>query len=451
MELSEQPHYLRFAPAICIGILLFFTFRLYGYSYFWLDDFNNLHWIQQWSLWQGIRDVLSPSTEHFRPVGLLAYQIAFKLFGRDARFYHALMWAIHTLNVMMVYTVLKRFTESRPGAAVGAMLFASTPVFNDIFWSFGTIFELTGLPLFLAGMLLWQRNRRSVAVVLGATAVFILAIKAKEVAITLPAIWLAQDLLLRRPWKWKDAAAFLLPILVCVWFGLQKAAQMRAADPSDPYYMDLRGIVVGRGFAYYFNRLFQTELKWQIWSIGFVVVLLILLALKWRLAAFFQVYVFLTFMPLIFLVNHRFTFYWYFPMLGVCGLAALVVKAATEGILRYVPAQRLAPYACLGFSILCAAYYVYFHNVTEGPRQWGQQTAADFRELVDSLQALPPPGKGETLFFNSLPEYFDAGTLQCAAEFALQRFDFGVRVVKEFPLEAHYRLHFENSRAIMQP
>jgi len=446
IKATDQPLSARFAPALCIGVLLLFTFRQYNFAYFWLDDFNNLHWIQQWSLLDGIGRVFSPSGQYFRPVGMLVYQIAFNIFDRDPRPYHWLMWAIHSLNVAIIYVVLKNFTGSRPGAAVGAMLFACPPMFNDIFWSFGMIFELIGAPLFFTGMLLWQRKRRSLAVVLAACAVFILAIKAKEMAITLPAIWLLQDVLLRRPLKWKEVGAIVLPGLIGAWYGLQRLSEMRAPDPNQPYYMDVRGIVMGRGFAYYLNNLFETNLRWQIWCIGFTVVLLILLALKWRLAAFFQMYVFVTFLPLIFLVNHRHPFYWYFPMLGVCGLAALLVKAATERVISRISSRRLAPYASLAFALLCLAYFVHSSRATAVHRQWQQEISEKYRGFIESLQQLPPPDQGETLFFTSVPDHFDADTLRFASELALHRSDIAVKLVQEFPADARYRLVFENSR-----
>jgi hypothetical protein len=443
---TEQPFSTRFVPALCIGVLLLFTFRQYTFAYFWLDDFNNLHWIQQWSLLDGIGHVFSPSAQYFRPVGMLVYQIAFNLFDRDPRPYHWLMWAIHSLNVAIVYVVLKRFTESRAGAAVGAMLFAYPPIFTDIFWSFGTIFELIGAALFFTGMLLWQRKSRSLAIVLASCAVFILAIKTKEMAITLPAVWLLQDVLLRRPLKWKEFGAIVLPGLIGAWYGLQKLSEMRAPDPNQPYYMDFHGIVMGRGFGFYFNTLFDTNLRWQIWCIGFTVVLLILLALKWRLAAFFQMYVFVTFLPLIFLVNHRGPFYWYFPMLGVCGLAALLVKTATERVTSRISPRRLAPYGSFAFALLCLVYFIHSSRATAVQREQQQDISEKYRGFVESLQQLPPPDQGETLFFTSVPDYFDADALRFASELALHRSDIAVKLVQESPPDARYRLVFENSR-----
>ena len=177
---DERYRYLELVPFVAIGILLIAACRLYGYAYFWLDDFNNLHWVRLRTFPEAIGLMLSPSAEHFRPVGMFFYQIAYALFDRDPRPYHWLMWAIHGLNVTLVYVVLKRLTESRAGAAVGALLFVYPAVFNDIFWNFGTIFELTGAVLFFTGMLLWERKSRTVAVIVSATAVFILAVKQRR-------------------------------------------------------------------------------------------------------------------------------------------------------------------------------------------------------------------------------------------------------------------------------
>lgn len=448
---SHETRLARFGPAVCLGILLFFVFSLYRGAYFWVDDFNNLHAVRQSSLVDGVLDVLSPVTTHFRPVGMLAYEVAFDLFGTNARFYHWLIWVIHSINVALVYAVLKGITQSRAGAAVGALCFACPPVFSETFWSFGTIFEVIGVSLFLAALLLWQRQRRSVAVVLGASALFILAIKAKENAIVLPAIFLLQDLLLRRPRRWKEVALVIVPAAVGVWIGIQKLAEMRSANPADPYYLDLRGIVMGRGFGYFFDLLFQTNLRWQIWSIGFVALLLASLFMRWRRVAFFQMFIFITFLPVIFLDNHRFAFYWYFPLLGICGLAALIAKAIAGKFLEYVPSERAPIYGLIAFALLSLGNYFYFKRTTGDARAWQHGVSSNFRNMIESLQVLPAPNKGEIFYFKSLPEYFDEERLlERAVEFALQRDDIAVRLVTDFPPDARYRLDLIDSRVVLR-
>ena len=447
---DQKYGFLRLVPLLCIGVLLLATFRLYGYAYFWLDDFNNLHWVRDRTFPEAIGLVLSPSAAHFRPTGMLVYQIAGVLFGRDPKPYHWLMWAIHAFNVGLVYIVLKRLTLSRAGAAVGALFFAYPPVFNDLFWSFGTIFELTGAALFFTGMLVWHQQKRNLGVVLLATAVFILALKAKEMAITLPAVWILQDLLLRRPLRWKELVAVVFPGIVGAWFGFQRLVLMQAPEPAQPYYMDLRGITMGRGFAHYFNALLGTNWRWQYWCIGFVALLLVFALLRWRRVFFFQAYIFVTFLPIIFLINHRDPFYWYFPMLGICGILAMLTRSITDWLAPKIPERRLALSASISFALLSLSVYAWSCDTMRERREWQAGIGREYRGFVESLQALPTPNPGETLYFKSIPEHFDADTLLFASEFALQIPGVYAQIVEDFPPGARYRLVFENSRVIMQ-
>jgi hypothetical protein len=428
--IGVKVRYLRYAPAVCIGLLLIFIFRLYTFAYFWNDDFGFLYTVQMQTFLEVVHNLISPSAQLFRPVGMLMYWFAFRLFDRDPLSYHLMMWVLHSLNVGLVYLTLKRFTGSKAGACVGALLYACPPVFNDIFFTFGIIFELTCATLFFSGMLMWQRDRRTLIVTLGATGLFFFAMKAKEMAITLPAIWFAQDLVMRRLSKWKDLLYFLMPCLFGLWFGLQRVSLMRSLDSHQAYYMDLRAIVLGRGFGYYFNELFGANIRWEKWVIGFVVLLILLLATKRRAAAFFQIYVFITFLPMIF-VNQRAALYWYIPMFGVCGLAAILTRAIASRMCSRIPEERLAPYACVGFAVLCLGMYFYSSSATEPQRLWQQKVAVDYREFVQSVQARPTPLPGETLYFESMPEYFDTETLITASRFALLRPDIDAKLISK--------------------
>jgi hypothetical protein len=248
-------------------------------------------------------------------------------------------------------------------------------------------------------------------------------------AITLPAIWLAQDLLLRRPLKWKEVSTVVWPGLLGLWFGLQKLFEMRHTDATQAYYMDLQGIVMGRGFGYYFNTLFTTEFRWEQWAVGFVTLLLLLLLLRWRLAAFFQLYVFVTFLPLIFLNNHRDPVYWYFPLLGVCGLAALLTRAIVSWLASRIPERRLAPYGAFIFAVLCVGLYIFSRDETEYRRRWQQGLAREYRAFIEGVRALPSPQPGETLMFKSMPRYFDVHVLKFACQVALRRTDIDAKLI----------------------
>src|SRR6266581_623601 len=178
-------------PVLCVGALLFNTYRLYKGAYFWLDDFNNLYWVQQYSFERMIGYLLNPVSSSFRPAGMMCYWLLLRFFDLNPAAYHCLAWSLHTANTAFVYFILKRLTESRAGAAVGAMLFASQAVFAEIYWDFGTIFELVAAFFSFVGILLWTSQRRGWLHGLVASLILLLAVKGKEMALTMPLIWLS--------------------------------------------------------------------------------------------------------------------------------------------------------------------------------------------------------------------------------------------------------------------
>jgi|SRR5437667_6195266 len=167
-------------------------------------------------------------------------------------------------------------------------------------------------------------------------------------------------------------------------------------------------------------------------------------------AAFFQLYIFITFLPVIFLINHREFFYWYIPLLGVSGLAAILTRDAAAFFGRFIPQRLLAPTSCALFALLCYAAYGRTRDLTQSRREWQQGIAGDYRAFVRGLQSIPAPPPGETLFFRSYPQYFDRGVLLFATQIALRRTDIGAQLVDTFPPDARYRLRFEASRIIAE-
>src|SRR5947208_9644216 len=150
-----------------------------------------------------------------------------------------------------------------------------------------------------------------------ASLALLLAIESKEMALTMPIIWLSYDLLVRKNMVRRMSGHWILPNCLVLWYGLTTASEMRGVVPTDPYYMNISASTLVNSFGIYFNMLFGTSFQWGIWCIGFVVLLLVFALLRNRLALFFQSYIFIAFLPVIFLINHLFAFYCYLPFLGV--------------------------------------------------------------------------------------------------------------------------------------
>jgi hypothetical protein len=440
--------FLRLVSVLCLGLLLLSTYRLYKDAYFGDDDFRNLHEVQASSFASMIGYLVDPISSYFRPAGMMCYWVLLRFFDLNAVAYHGFSWCLHTLNTALVYFILKRLTESREGAAVGAALFASQVVFAEIYWSFGTIFEVVATFFTFVGILLWISEPRRWWHVLLASMTLLLAMKGKEMAVTIPLVWLGYDLLIRRKLSRRIVAQWILPCGLALWYGLTKAVAMRGAMPTHPYYMSINGSTLGSGFGLYLNMLFRSNFPWQIWCLVAAVLLLIFVLLRSRLAIFFQLYVFVTFLPVIFLVNHRFAFYWYLPFLGVCGFVAMLSKNVMHWIAIRIP-QRLSRVAatCL-FVVLCWAIFVLQKETSRPQRSWASTRANEYRGFVASLRSLPPPQPAETIYFDSLPPHLGAGVLVHATRVAFGRADLRVRLVTQFPRQARYRMRFQDSHLI---
>lgn len=436
---------MKFFPATCIGVLLAWTFHLFSYATFYTDDFNNLYWVQQQSAAQMAWHVLNPASKFFRPVGMMVYWLLLRFADLNALAYHLVAWFLHVGNTALVYVLLKRVTGTRPGSVVGAMLFASHAAFADIYWNFGTIFELVSASAMFAGLLLWMSERRSWPHVILLSLLYLFAIKAKEMALVLPALWLACEFLLRRKWTRRVFAHLAPSVVVGFWYGLIRFGEMRNPSVEHLYYMDIRWITLGRAHGGYFNSLFGLDFRWQIWSITFVVLLLLFVWRRNRAAVFFLLYVLIAFLPVIFLVNHRETYLWYIPSLGVWGLAALLTGVIADLAKRWVSPRVLTAAAYVLLPLMCWGTYLLQERGSEERRAWQMPMSKEYRAFVLGLRAVPPPPSGETLFFDSHPIYFDAEALRVATQVALRRTDIDVQLVKEFPTSARYRLHFQDS------
>lgn len=447
----RSPNLLQVVSVLCVGALLFNTYRLYKGAYLGIDDFNNLYRVQQGSFTAMIGYMVNPVSWSFRPTGMLCYWVLLRFFDLNPAAYHCLKWSLHAANTVLLYFILKRLTGSRAGAAVGAMLFASQAVFAIIYWDFAQIFELVAAFFSFVGILLWTSERRGWFHVLVASLVLLLAVEGKENALSMPIVWLSYDLLLRKNMVRRMAAHWILPSGVALWYGLYHAAAMRGVLASDAYYMSIAGSTLASGFGIYFNMLFGTSFRWQIWCIGFVVLLLVFALLRNRLALFFQCYVFIVFLPVIFLINHRVALYWYLPFLGVCGLAAMLAKAVAVPIETRNPHWLVQCGASVVFILLCWGTFLVHEKATRRQRSWERSLTGEYRAFITGLRALPAPPLGETIFFDSQPRLFDEDILRAATQVALGRTDVDAKLVAEFPPEARYRLRFQESRLVQLP
>jgi hypothetical protein len=466
-ELGHVEHWLRIASRylifLCIALLLVYTFRLYRFAYLYLDDFNNLFWVQKETGWAMLHYNIDPTSNYFRPFAMLFYWILLHVFDLNPLPYHVFAWIIHCLNVFLVYLILKFACKSAYGAAFGSMIFAFQAAFAQVFWNFGTIFEVLGGFLFFLGIWIYFRFGNSIGGLLLACAVYFAANNTKEMDISLPIIWLLYEVLVNQAVSlkaansgsvlkqaWNLGKRFILPAAIGLFFVYLKVSTMAGHDRSHPYYMDFSWVTLGRGYGWYLNALYQTKLRWGPWMFIVVFALAGFIYLRSRWALFFLAYILITLLPVVFLINHRADFYWYIPFLGISGLIALAVGQITRWVSGEMSARMALILGIVVFAFATNQHYLKQRQLGAVQRNWGREVGLEYQSFISGLRALDRPGPDETIYYASVPQNFDAITILSATQVAFRRTDVNVQIVKSYPPEAKYRVRFENPRVIRE-
>jgi hypothetical protein len=457
---------------IAIVVLLIASLHPYRFSYFYFDDFNCLFWAQQETVSSIIWQNLNPFSLSFRPFYMLTYWIMWKIFGLSALPFHIFAWMVHGLNVLLFYFLLRQITQSEFASALGTLSFAYQAIFLEVFYNFACVGEALCCFFFL--LTLWIRFRAPTPMdrIYTCCILFILAFKSKEMAITLPVVWLMFELLIRRdgtdePTKahasratrWPSTLrAFLIPGAVAVLLLLPKLPDMgglvgpsQAYSSAHPYYADfhLRSLI--DSYAWYFNALLKVKLRPQVWLVLWAFLSLFLAVIRSRWGLFFLSFVFIAFIPVILFVNHRFAYYWYIPSFGISGLIALATKEIQIGVTQLLPARILPLTAAVLFLLVCWSHYTVQRNLGKGPIEWVRVLSEENRSFINGLAALQPPQPHETAYFRSVPRFFDEISIKSATQVVFKRTDLDAKIVAKFPPQAKYRVSFNNSTVTLIP
>jgi hypothetical protein len=385
--------------------------------------------------------IVNPFSDFFRPLGMLAYWIFWRLFSLNPLPYHLFAWGLHVANVVLLYRLVCKITGSRYGAALGALLFGFRANFTDIYWSFGTIFELLACLLVLAALLIYTEGLKTSRLIV-AGLLYLLAIKSKEMAITLPMVFLLYDTSIRKlEWNRRWTFWYSGLAVLAVAYGYSKFTTMSSDSPTNPYYMDISVLTLGRGYGWYFDHLFDVRFRWGGWIIASVLLAASFLYKRDRRGLFFLAYVFLTLLPVVFLVNHRYEFFWYIPFFGIAGLIALITAAFEKTLRRRVPSGVLVTAGVVIFCIIAPLHYFSERRRSLQVAEIEQSISDEYRRLVAAIRLLPQPPAEETIYYDSLPSHFTPDMLTPATQVALRRTDVQAMLVDVFPDPCRYCVH----------
>lgn len=233
-------------------VLLFLTLNRRSYQgYFQADDLDTLSWAPRLAPTRYLKAALSPRLQEnkFRPVGHFFFYVGGSLFGFDFPKWAGLVQAIHLLNVMLLWLVIRQLGAAPVAAMTACLFWGLHMALFDAFWKPMYIFDVLCASFSLLAILFYRCEHW-----IGSFASFWLAYKAKELAVMLPLVLLASEYYFGAG-SWKRRAIHLAPFfLVSLSFGLQ--AVLTSPHRNDAYTFRLTSHALKKTSAYYAGRVF---------------------------------------------------------------------------------------------------------------------------------------------------------------------------------------------------
>ena len=175
-----------------------------------------------WNLSSSAENISETYKQVYRPVVTFAYLVQYQLFSGSPFGFHVVSLILHTLCALLVLVLLERRLPEGKGtliaATVGALLFALHPSrVESVAWVSGST-DLWMSLFVLSGYWLWQRRAEGTLFAIAAAILFCLGFLAKEVAIVVPALLLADNFEREPPVSWKSWTIVATILGLCVVF-----------------------------------------------------------------------------------------------------------------------------------------------------------------------------------------------------------------------------------------
>ncbi len=190
------------APFLLVAIVLI-TYQPSFRMGLYLDDYYNIERAGRIEDSDALRQIFDPrvQTLWYRPLQGLQFFIAVRLFGSNSNAYHLLNITYHAINVVLVYALAWRMSKRWLLGFASAFFYATFTVYiSGVNWA-AIVEPLLGVPYLLSIWFWWgyleKENRRDYVLALTA---LMLALMAKQTAVTIPIVFFLIDrLIVRQP------------------------------------------------------------------------------------------------------------------------------------------------------------------------------------------------------------------------------------------------------------
>jgi hypothetical protein len=173
------------------------------HAWFTTDDLVNMKHYQEQSIGSIAKANLLFFSPSYRPLGGLFYAPLYSIFGLNPLPFRIVCFAFLILNLGLAWLLAYLLTGSHEVGALSTLIGAFHPRLADLYWSSGTIYDLACFTFFYAAMCLYVHIRRNGRTPDPRAATLILlfyiaALNAKEMAVAVPPLMIAYEMLFIR-------------------------------------------------------------------------------------------------------------------------------------------------------------------------------------------------------------------------------------------------------------
>ena len=416
---------------IAFGWLLLFAHNGL-WAQFSLDDLTNLHGYLSRSPASLMVDNLRYWSTSYRPLGGLFYVALYRWFGFNPLPFRVACFGLLALNLSLLWRFTLRLSGSREVAFLALLLAGYHAWFVDLYYSTGAVYDLLCYSFYLGAFTLYVGVRgRGLALDsrhLGIlTALYVFALNAKEMAVTLPVMLAAYEVIYHwralgksgLHWPLREGRGVLVTGLLTIPYVIGKltAAGNLAENPA--YRLTVSPGRYLHTFHLYLNPLLYQEHVFRDANTIQLLVAMLGIAL-WRRSRpllFAWCFLLVSLLPVAFMAHYA-AFFLYLPMAGWSLYAAMLLVVARRLLVSLLvgsgrlQAGRVQMASVVALPLVLSLFLAPHH------RQESAKTFRDFenfqppsRRVAEELIALRPSlPRGARVLFMDHPfahdEYF---------------------------------------------
>jgi len=387
--------YLVFSSAVVISIWIWFT-RDGVASYFSGDDLMNIYLAWQKPIQRLAGENLLFFSPGYRPFGNLVYRLLFEMAGFHPLPFRIVCFALLFLNLYLAYRTAAAIAGIETAALT--VLFACYNAGVDVFHDTGIIYDILCFTFYFAALGLYVTTRARKQYLSNAQLAwflifYIFALDSKEMAVTLPVIIIAYEVLLGELAtgslirRWLPSALGALMTLPYVFGKLSHSSPLIG---NEDYRLHISPRIYIAGLTHYFDLLTSVHpgtLTAPICMLAIILAAAIALITRDRRLMFALAFILITPLPIVF-VALRGAYVMYLPLFGIALYLALAIVKLRDALVG--PRLQFATFA------LCAAAVIAFH----ASRPWQPYVNPFIRSTVRQLSEIQPrvPSGSKVLF-----------------------------------------------------